>query len=290
MTTFALAIPTCEQFDPARKESLSRLLAQLGSQGTMAKLVSSDKPRPSWQWSEEMWNWGALQGLPAVGGPDHPIATHFLSLQDDVIVPDNFWDALHAVVEAAPDKVISLHTSAPQAADLQIKGERWARCYWLTGPGYVFPMAKLRAFVKWRSEQMRSLVEAIPEDNLAIHWAWEMQQPFWNTIPALVKHDTKVPSVQGHDAHLLRETNVPWDGSTAPTDGWDVTHLPELIGNPWMPPKEMERIKQYSKAARCGFCKNEPALGVSQDTGASICRKCLVTVVASSMNLKVNFL
>lgn len=287
---FALAVPHCP-WDPYRKESLARLFKQLGI--TNAKepacdrakvsVIASVGPRPASEWSNEMWLWGASQDV-----------THFVSVQDDTEVCPDFWDALTAMVKAVPDKVISLHTSAPQAADLAARGERWARCYWLTGPGYVFPIAKLRELLEWRSRQPADWVKAQPEDNLAIHWAWDIQEPFWSCIPALVKHDTKVPSVLKHDGHALRTTNVAWDAIKPVDDdtrrglvtGWEPAHVPELIGNPWMPAAHLEKMKQLLTAPRCDFCGDNPQYAQSEKTKAKICADCVMQIVARSMGVQ----
>ena len=69
---------------------------------------------PNWVWSGEMWRWAA-----------ETRATHCLFLQDDDIVPPNFWPALSAMLEVVPDQVISLYNGHPGTMTLSREGARW---------------------------------------------------------------------------------------------------------------------------------------------------------------------
>ena len=80
----ALAIPHAAH-KAERKASLERLL------GVIRNTVPGDEYRifsekePHWKWSLRLWKWGLETG-----------ADFLVQLQDDVVVPENFWGACRA--------------------------------------------------------------------------------------------------------------------------------------------------------------------------------------------------
>jgi hypothetical protein len=226
--TFALGIPHTP-WRPERVESLSRLAEVLGVCLDDGDLYVDSDPavetfrvfgerEPNHEWSRRMWGWGAEQD-----------ATHFVTLQDDVLVPDNFWPALSAMVEAVPDEVIGLEVIHPFAAALAAEGHRWfttSDC--LVGVGYVMPVPLLREFLAWRASQLKpdaireaepGQVQEINEDTLIMLWCLAMGRRIWHPLPTIIDHDTELASNYGNDGHQARRPAVRWDTEQWLRDG-----------------------------------------------------------------------
>jgi hypothetical protein len=165
-------------------------------------------------WAETQWKWGVSTDADSV-----------VFLQDDIEIPDNFMVLLRAVIEAQPDEMIGLE--AVHQAGRALKDERGA---WYTtadgviGVGYVFPKDALRAFLKWRSEELvEGGKEAITEDTLVGCWTLATNRKVWHPVPTVIDHDTTMPSSYGNDAHPMRRPSVTWkdyDMSLVTGPGW----------------------------------------------------------------------
>lgn len=207
--TIALGIPHAPWL-PGRPASLERLFQQLGSEGFIHPEIPGDPAthysnlpiyrifsdkEPNHAWSEKMWVWGAARSH-----------THFLTLQDDAIVCDDFWEALTNVLDCYPDDVIGLHVAHPasKAALLDGASSISTRDY-LVGVSYCLPTALLREFLAWRSEGLKEgAVEAINEDTLLALWCASTGRRIIHPIPALVTHDISLVSGYANDHHSNR--------------------------------------------------------------------------------------
>jgi len=202
-----------------RKRTLARLLEQVPG----ATVLSSRRPEHANIWARRAWEWAEDQ--------DCPVAI----LNDDVTVCPDFEATVAAMTDAAPGRVLSLHTSVPEAT--RISG-RWLRCYWLTGPGYVLPRGAPSQLLGYWAGLPWDFASKHNEDVIAIHWAWQKQEPFWSSIPAVVKHDTSTRSSLGYDNHPMRTSCVPWDQShnarlTDPEYWRHGAQDPPFVENPW---------------------------------------------------------
>ena len=68
---------------PQRRESLRRLLDQLGS----CEVTLFQDRLPNWAWSYQMWSWALQTG-----------DRHCLFLQDDVQIAPDFWPQLREML------------------------------------------------------------------------------------------------------------------------------------------------------------------------------------------------
>lgn len=200
--TIALGIPHTPWVDE-RRASLARLIGAI--MPTPPKVVDHrvfGERAKNWEWSESMWKWGAEAG-----------ASHFLTLQDDVIVAPNFWAALHAMLEAVPDQVIGLEVVHPASRALAEQGHRWfTTSDGLIGVGYVVPTLLLREFLEWRAHALKpGAIEAITEDTLLSIWCMVTGRKVWHPIPTIIDHDTSLSSTYANDAHANRRPLVRWD-------------------------------------------------------------------------------
>lgn len=205
----ALGIPHTP-WRPERVESLRRLRYGLdltiyddgiaAPRNVIAKLFA--ERAANHVWSESMWKWGAESS-----------ATHFLTLQDDVIPAPGFWPALRAMLEAVPDQVIGLEVVHPATRALAEEGHRWfttSDC--VIGVGYVMPRGLLVEFLEWRATKLKpGALEAITEDTLVGLWCLATARKIWHPIPTLIDHDTSLASTYRNDAHENRRPLVRWD-------------------------------------------------------------------------------
>lgn len=248
--TFALAIPHTP-WRPERAQSLSRLvdcLAPMPSFVAAHRLMSERSANH--EWSGHMWAWGAAQP-----------ATHFLTLQDDAIVPSFFWGALRAMVAAVPDQIIGLEAAHPVTPALAAEGEHWCTTSdGLIGVGYVVPLEVLKAFRVWRAERLKpGALEAIGEDTLLGLFCLATGRKIWHPIPTVIDHDVSVESTYGNDAHAHRRPRVTWldfqrmgiGAETLATGGfWSVTSGAPHLGRFYDASPKLCRqwVKDFSQA------------------------------------------
>jgi hypothetical protein len=225
-------------------------------------LVHVDR-EPNWSWSEKVWRWGAAQQR----------ATHFLQLQDDVIVAPRYWDYMRAMVEAVPDQIICLQGAHPAFRLLADAGHRWAVSRaWMVGVGYVIPTADLTALLEWRDTLHQGDVQATNEDELIARFCIVTKREVWHPIPTVIDHDVTIKSVYGNDAHNYRRPSITWrefGEELAEVDFWrpKPDTLPPVVRNP--------------HNAACWMCLSEPAILRSAETGAMMGAKCVAKGVNS---------
>ena len=231
---------------PERAATLARLLEQVPS----AHVLKSVRREHAATWARRAWEWVASQGEPVV------------ILNDDVTVCPGFDEVIQAMIDAAPHRAISLHTSAPGAEELI--GTAWARCYWYTGPGVLLWPEHAQSLLDYWARLPHAF--GPNEDNIAIQWAWDRQQPFWNCIPAVVRHDVETKSSLGYDHHPLRSSNVDWEAYpeeclTEPDYWLSGVVEPPFIENPWATAASLEATRRGLMAKDvCGICWTRPAL------------------------------
>jgi hypothetical protein len=252
---------------PERKRTLGRLIEQLGDVtviGSRRREHASVWAHRAWEVAEEM---------------DEDTAI----LNDDVLVCDKFVQVCEAMVAAAPGRVLSLHTSVPDAATC---ADSWIRCYWLTGPGYILPKGVAAQLLDYAAALPWQFVRQWNEDNVAIQWAWERQEPFWSSIPAVVSHDTETKSTLGYDNHKLRSSCVPFSDSEADLTSVDYwkrgVEAPMFVENPWAPSAWLQRVRHALQRKPCQLCWQEGAIaGLS---GFEVCAPCLAKMVGPVLN------
>lgn len=272
-----------------RERTLARLMASilplLHTDGDEVVSYASVTREHASIWARRLWNFAAKHDT-----------EHTVCLNDDVTVHPQFTKVLAALTQAVPDQIISLHCTSPVAPSFAEAGERWLRSYWLTGPGYVLPPGAAKRLLAWIETVPRSFVSSVNEDNLIMHWAWHEQRPIWHCIPALVQHDTSTRSSLGYDNQpaWMRSSPVAWD-SDAFKDCIDVPlHLtafwkpdgePMLVECPWMVRERLAQVERflYDRPDLCSFCHRNDGTVASQNTGAKICKVCLVKTVAAAM-------
>ena len=267
--TIALGLPHTP-WVPARAESWARLRESLGvapGPSTVpwptGVIVASFTERESNRvWPSRMWRWGVDSGL-----------THFLTIQDDVLVAPCFWPALRAMLEAYPDRIIGLSAVHPVGPEVARKGQRWyCTRSWLVGWAYVLPRADLAAFVAW-TEANPARVESTNEDSLLNEWITESGRDTWHPVPTLVDHDTSIESTYGNDEHTHRRATVTWRGYSehdlCSPDWWrDGSGI--LLPLAWQ--------------HECWACQRQP-VAVKAQNGLGLCKLCVLTFSAWAMGV-----
>jgi hypothetical protein len=243
--TFALGIPTCADWVPARAESLARLRIALGDpQRDSDAAIAEGKHPARWRifrdrapnhvWAVEMWGWAASTD-----------ATHFVTLQDDAKVAPNFWAALSAMVAIRSDDVLGLEVVHDAAPVLASRGHRWMStndC--LVGVGYVVPMPVLREFLKWRASELRAHafeldargVPNLTEDTSLALFCMATGRRIYHPLPTIIDHDVALASTYANDAHAHRR----------PLVVWNPVRLDEL-GDPdyWLSPRTGRHVGRF---------------------------------------------
>ena len=254
-------------WDPPRAATLDRLVAELSP--ALPMIVSSGEREHASTWAPRLWRAGVRSE-----------ASHLVFLNDDVHVPPRFAEICEAMVRAVPDQVIALHTSI----GLRMVRGPWQRAYWLTGPGYIFPRADLVSLLEFLETRRAAFAGDTNEDGFTMQWAWSIQKPIWHCLPALVAHDTSIPSTLGYDNHAGRESDIPWTEFPAldleSVDYWSRTESAPLVECPWMPMSSLRVIHaRKGMPAVCPWCNDRPP-AIETPTGASICGPCLAQLRA----------
>jgi hypothetical protein len=264
---------------PERRESLRRLLGQLGEDVTVS---ASQGPEHASVWGRRAWEWAARQD------------EHVLLLNDDVLVHPELRRICEAMIEAVPDECLSLHTNVMGAAAEAMFGHHWCRCYWYTGPAVILPPARVKSLLAWIYRAPWAYLSRTNEDNAAIQWAWGEQRPFWCAIPAPVVHDTAVRSTLGYDDHAWRVPSVPWTAhefaGARLTDPawWRVESPPPCVPNPWAPAEKLEHVRRVLTtrgAQLCALCQDRQGVVsvINHPKAPRLCLQCVTIAYTAAV-------
>jgi len=219
--TFALAIPHAP-WVKGRVQSILGLLRTLGRTttvdvaGAMSKAVSPEwaahcrafcvfhEKEPCEFWSERIWSWFEAQET-----------SHAVQLQDDTRVPENFWPALSALVQAFPEDVIALHSMHTGARALAREGiHAYTTTDGLVGVGYVIPKSVQPAFRDFRENELKpGARHACSEDTVLAMFCMATGRRIVSPCPTILDHDLGVPSSAGPERERqdFRRPAVTWE-------------------------------------------------------------------------------
>ena len=255
MTSIALAIPHTP-WVPERVESMAKLRSALGViPGPYREFT--DKA-PNHVWSVQLWTWLYETG-----------AEWCLQLQDDVMVAPCFWPALRAQLDALPEDadVIGLTSVHPMTPEIARRGHRWHRTEAnLVGWAYALRREALGEFLA--SERAKT-----NEDEQIAYWTRASGRTVWHPVPAIVDHDTTIPSSYANDHHSHRRPQVTWrtfdEKDLTSADWWLPSGVPELL------PMPAQR--------QCWMCEERPIKGQAKN-GVGICEQCSIPAAAAALS------
>lgn len=202
---------------PARQASFERMLNELIPAPMWVRFATVHQERESSRaWAHRSWEWAYKTG-----------ADFSLILNDDVLPAPRFWECLRAMLHVLPrHAVLGLGTVDPLQAVAHGKGERWLRLDHCSTVGWGVGL--------WREEveYLHRWESSLPDDHMSPHgsecppgcnlwhedsWANEVlhaaspRRRVWHPIPAILDHDTSVPSTYANDHHKTRRPPVRWD-------------------------------------------------------------------------------
>lgn len=151
-------------------------------------------------------------------------------LNDDVDVHPDILQHVETLSRLLPGEILSLHGQFPA---LRAKGARLVQCFWPSGPAYTLTPKLARdllSFIDLRPGLFRGSVN---EDEIMSHWFFARGRGAICTIPALVRHDTSLPSTLGYDHHAMRKAAVDWEDVPPAWSEADTRDIP-LIPVPWL--------------------------------------------------------
>jgi hypothetical protein len=248
---------------PGRAETLAEMLKMLPA-GT--QVLASERREHSAVWANRAWYFASR------------IDDHVALLNDDLLLHPDFPAICEAMVSALSDECISLHTQMPEAKALP---GPWVCCYWYSGAAVILPPGAARSLLDFPIPW--SLSSRVNEDNIAIHWAWAKQKPFWCPIPAPVIHRIDVKSALGYDGHAMRQTSVPWTSfhprkslEMCRSEYWGNTDSNPLVPNPWLPDAKLAFMAPLIANGRefCQLCSTNEA-SVANSEGIGLCKPCV---------------
>jgi hypothetical protein len=260
-----------------RADGLMRLLRELEPQGVKPHVQVSTEKEHAQQWAVRLWQWAAKQDAPAI------------LLNDDVSVSPELVDAVDRMTDALPDEIISLHCQLPVAKSLAEAGVPYLRTFWLSGPGYVLPRGVAAQLVDFVPTIPKRLRDQWNEDGYAQMWSWGRRRAIVHSLPALVQHDTEIPSTLGYDNHTLRVATADWRSYPVPKDATPRAPMP-FVENQWMSRQNLltlEAERDYSQnpvpPRRCWWCQANPVKFTSASTGAGICGECVANCATAAL-------
>ena len=210
-----------------RAAGMARLRAQLGdwTKDPSTYFEVTDKlPHPDW--SRQLWEKG--RDL-TVGDP----TAQFVTIQDDVVIPENFAQILQALYTIWPDRIVSLFNVHPISRELARAGGKMYRSRaFVLGIGYSIPGSLMAEFCDFRARNEKA-ARMRSEDSFVALWAVETGRDIYHTLPSIVEHDVSMPSTWAADNHGNRTARVSFrdysPAELAREDFWVHGGVPRLI-------------------------------------------------------------
>jgi hypothetical protein len=178
---------------PKRRQQANLLLAKLGGQNFVQCYIT-------WDQQNDEWETGRRALLAGVGKADWHVV-----LQDDAILPANFYDHVTAALNAVPSKsLVSFYTGRavpmPKRVGRAVTAAHFSQTSWLRGKllywgvCIAMPSEHLESLVEWAD------TEKAPYDTRIGMMYHGNMLPVWYSVPSLVDHDDNLGSLlPGHN-------------------------------------------------------------------------------------------
>ncbi|MAF42997.1 MAG: hypothetical protein CMI54_02335 [Parcubacteria group bacterium] len=136
------------QFEASRRESVERMVKKIGVTNLRDhwadfEIFGDFYARGIWWNAKRAWQWGA----------SHRVNTHHMVIQDDLILCDNFAEAVVSVVGEVPDKMVSLFYG-PRKGFKDNSG-RWGVAESPWGQAIVMPKKMVQDFLAWDAKNIK---------------------------------------------------------------------------------------------------------------------------------------
>jgi hypothetical protein len=274
MNTTVLAIPHASWI-PERAGLMVHLRKALHLEESLAEVdglcfqVFSDKEH--WiSWYRKMLEFAELQSR------IHKGVTHFLTLQDDVVLSPDFWPILKAMQTAWPHDVISLAATHSFGPEVARQGRRSYRCPNIVGWGWMIPISFVHEILDACNEgALEDFVKRMPgagEDTFTAEFLAKRGIVPRHPVPTIVDH-LYVPSTNvGFDDHTHRRSTVTWvdySPKDMTTPDWWKTQASEFPLDLWR---------------RCQWCGCQESVVTSRATRMTLCRACVLTPFAVDLD------
>lgn len=244
----------------SRIPSMERLRGQIGNWPD--PYIEITHKGPHWEWAMKLWE----AGRDACDGD--PNST-FITIQDDVTIPENFYDVLQAVFTAVPDKIVAGLTPHAVAREIARGGGRWMRTRsWILGNMYSIPGAMMPEFYDYAERNLASL-RMTCEDQFTARFCVETGRDTWHPLPSLVEHDTSVPSTWGADDSMHRRAIVSFRN-------FDTK---DMVRPDWWQPSGRVPLISEHLGPMCWGCFNEQA-AITYPSGMSLGANCAASFFA----------
>lgn len=183
-----IIVITHAAFDEKRHASLQVLLSDLRLEAPQLPVFVQE----DWHRKGSLWCWreGHTRALEL-----YPSATHTIWLPDDAIICKDFGRIIAACIEARPSDVFDCFVNHEGAKDIHALWYTTVDGY--TGMAGVMPRGLLEEHFAWRDAHPE--LGDYPNDAGVNLWAQTLRRPIYKTSFSLVQHDTRLPSLDGHD-------------------------------------------------------------------------------------------
>jgi hypothetical protein len=261
-------------FDERRRAPMVRLAESFGDVKPLT--LASTAREHARVWAVRLWR-----------EVQRSMADVVLCLNDDVTVHPEILAHCETLATLLPDDLISLHCTYPKMKIAADHGQRLARCYWISGPAYLMRPTQARDLLAWLETVPPHWFDGqVNEDGAMASWLWSKQRPAYASIPALVRHDTTIPStLDGYDAHPMRTSMVDW--ADYPAGGWTQQHVIDApyIPIPWMRDVDMQQLGDSLRAVipLCGMCMTLPSWIKNSVRNTGVCRSCAGHITHQTM-------
>ena len=262
-------------FDERRRAPMRRLAEAFGEVKPL--ILASTIREHANKWAVRLWREVQRSQADAV-----------VCLNDDVIPHPDLLRHAAQLASLLPDDIVSLHCTYPRLKVAADDDHKLARCYWVSGPAYLMRPTQARDLLTWLETVPREWFDGqVNEDGAMASWLWSKQRPAFATIPALVRHDTTIPStLAGYDQHPMRTSPVDWDDYPI-TRPWQIgdAEIAPYIPVPWMTDGDLRLLGDSLRAVipLCAMCLTTPAWIRNSMRNTGVCRTCAGHITHQTM-------
>jgi len=252
-------------FAPERKRTLDRLLNQLSIE-TDAYVAVSIEREPCRVWTNRIWEWAAS------------VDDDVMLLNDDITVAPNLVDDVKTTLDLLPDdvEILGLHFAESVGVSLLHAGERYVRCWGVSGPAYVLRQGVAKKLLAYSRDLG---VHSMGSDTILSLFAWSRRCVPWTMLPAPTAHDDHVASTfDDGRGEQVRTSPVAWTKWPHLTPIGIAKEEPILVEASWLSSRTLaayERELSYGiPIGMCWHCRKRHGVCGSPQSAMAVCLEC----------------